>query len=148
MREHPVPGEKWVRNRPLFDKNKILLPPLHIKLGLMKNFIKAVNKRCTGFEFLRKKFLKLSDAKLKEGVFIGLQIHDIINDDLSEHQLMETEKSAWLTFKVVFLNFPGNVQAKNYKELVEDLLNAYQTVSCNMSLTIHFFYIPTWASSL
>jgi hypothetical protein len=80
-----------------------------------------------------KKFLKLGDAKLKEGIFIGLQIPVIINDDLSEHLLMETEKSAWLTFKVVFLNFLGNVQAKNYKELTEDLLNAYQTVRCNMS---------------
>jgi len=148
MRENSVPGEKWVRNRPLFDKDKILLPPLHIKLGLMKNFIKAVNKHGKGFEYLRKKFLKVSDAKLKEAIFIGLQIHDIINNNLTEHLLMEPLKSAWLTFKVVFLNFLGNVQAENYKELVEDLLNAYQTVRCNMSLIIHFFYIPTWASSL
>jgi len=44
----------------------------------MKNFIKAVNKHGKGFEYLRKKFLKLGDAKLKEGVFIGLQIPDII----------------------------------------------------------------------
>jgi len=78
MRESSVPGEKWVRNWPLFDKDKVLLPPLHIKLGLMKNFIKAVNKHGKGFEYLRKKFLKLGDAKLKEGVFIGLQIPDII----------------------------------------------------------------------
>jgi len=62
---------------------------------------------------------------------------------------METEKSAWLMFKVVFVNFLGNVQAENYEELVEDLLNVYQTIRCNMSLTIHFFFcILTWASSL
>jgi hypothetical protein len=53
---------------------------------------------------------------------------------------METEKSAWLMFKVVFVNFLGNVQAENYEELVEDLLNVYQTIRCNMSLTIHFFF--------
>ena len=123
MRENSVPGEKWVRNQLIFDKDKILLLPPHIKLGLMKNFIKSVNKHGKDFEYLRKKFLKLTDAKLKEGVFIGLQIHDIIDDDLSEHLLMETEESAWPTFKVVFLNFVGNVQAKKYKELVEDLLN-------------------------
>jgi hypothetical protein len=148
MRENPVPREKWVTNPTLFDKDKILLLPLHIKLGLKKNFIKAVNRHGKGFEYLRKTFLKLSDAKLKEGVFIGPQVRDIINDVLSEHLLMEAEKSAWLMFKVVFLNFLGNVQAENYKELVEDLLNAYQTVRCNMSLTIHFFNIPTRASSL
>jgi len=90
----------------LFDKDKIFVPPLHIKLGLMKNFIQAVNKHGRGFEYLRKKILELSDAKLKEGVFIGPQVCDIINDDLSEHLLMETEKSAWLMFKVVFSIFP------------------------------------------
>jgi hypothetical protein len=36
---------KCVRNQPLFKKNKILLPPLHINLGLMKSFVKAMNKR-------------------------------------------------------------------------------------------------------
>jgi len=38
----------------LFDKDKILVPPLHIKLGLMKICIKAVNKHGKGFEYLRK----------------------------------------------------------------------------------------------
>jgi len=50
--------------------------------------------------------------------------------------------------KVVCLNFLGNVKAENYMELVADLLNAYQTMGRNMSFQIHFFYIPTWASSL
>jgi hypothetical protein len=54
-----------------------------------------------------------------------------------EHLLTETEKSARLTFNAVFLNFLGNVKAENYKEFVEDLLNAYQTIGCNMSLKFH-----------
>jgi hypothetical protein len=91
-------------------------------------------------EYLREKFPKLSDAKLKEGIFIGPQIRGIINDDLFVHLLMEAEKSAWLMFKVVCLNFFGNVKAKNYKQLVEDVLNAYQTMGCNMSLKINFLH--------
>jgi hypothetical protein len=35
MRENSFPGEKCVRNQTLVDKNKILLPPLHIKFSLM-----------------------------------------------------------------------------------------------------------------
>jgi len=89
----------------------------------MKNFVQAMNKHGKVFEYLREKFLKLSDAKLKEGIFIGPQICEIINDDLSEHLLTETEKSARLMFIAVCLNFLGNVKAKNYKELVEDKLN-------------------------
>jgi hypothetical protein len=74
-------------NRPLVDKDKILLPPLHIKLGLMKkNFVKATNKHGKGFEHLIEKLPKLGEVKLKEGVFIGPQIREIIND-LFEHLL-------------------------------------------------------------
>lgn len=104
----------------------------------MKDFVQAMNKQGKVFEYLREKFPKFSDAKLKEGNFVGLQICESINDDLSEHLWPETEKSAWLTFKVVCLNFLGNVKAKNYKELDEDKLNAYQTMGCNMSMKIHF----------
>ena len=53
---------------------------------------------------------------------------------------METEKSVWLMFKVVCLNFLGSIQAKNYKELVEDLLNVYQTMGCKMSLKMHLLH--------
>jgi len=44
MRENSVSEEKCVRNQLLVDTDKILLPPLHIKLGVMKNFVKAMNK--------------------------------------------------------------------------------------------------------
>jgi hypothetical protein len=57
---------------------------------------------------------------------------------LFEHMLKDAEKSVWLMFKAVCLNFLWNVKTKHYKELVEDLLNAYQTMGCNMSLKIHF----------
>ena len=32
-----VPGEHSLKENPLVDMKKVLLPPLHIKLGLMKN---------------------------------------------------------------------------------------------------------------
>lgn len=34
------PGSKNIIANPLVDLNKVLLPPLHIKLGLMKQFVK------------------------------------------------------------------------------------------------------------
>ena len=72
----------------------------------MKNFVKAMNK---GFEYSREKFPKLSDAKLKEGIFIEPQICEITNDYLFEHLLTETEKSLWIMFKAVGLYFLGKV---------------------------------------
>ena len=35
-------GEYNVINNPLVDPKKVLLPPLHIKLGIMKQFVKAL----------------------------------------------------------------------------------------------------------
>jgi hypothetical protein len=43
---------------------------------------------------IRENFPKISDVKLKECFFIGPQSRGIINDDLPENLLMETEKSA------------------------------------------------------
>jgi hypothetical protein len=41
-REQLQPGSKNVSNVSLVDCEKILLPPLHIKLGMMKQFVKAL----------------------------------------------------------------------------------------------------------
>jgi len=60
MWENSVPGEKCVRSQPLVDKDKNLLPPLYIKLGLMKNYVKAMNKHGKGFEYLRENSLMLN----------------------------------------------------------------------------------------
>ena len=50
---------------------------MHIKLGLMKNFVKGMDKTGRGFEYVRKKFPNVSDAKIKEGIFIGPQIREM-----------------------------------------------------------------------
>jgi len=60
-----TPGEKNVVNSLLVFPEKIYLPPLHIKLGLMKNFVKGMEKTGHGFEYLRNKFPNVSDAKIK-----------------------------------------------------------------------------------
>jgi len=38
------PGIMNVENQPLVEPSKILLPSMHLKLGLMKNFVKAMNQ--------------------------------------------------------------------------------------------------------
>jgi hypothetical protein len=45
MRENSVPEDKFVRSQPLVDKDKILLQPLHISLGLIESLVSAVDKR-------------------------------------------------------------------------------------------------------
>jgi hypothetical protein len=52
----------------------VYLPPLHIKLGLMKNFVKAMDRDGQVFLYFQRKFPRISNAKMKEGIFIGPQI--------------------------------------------------------------------------
>ena len=64
---------------------------MHLKLGLMKNFVKAMNQEEVAFTYLWEKFLRLSEEKLKEGVFIGPQIRDLIKDEYFDTVLQGDE---------------------------------------------------------
>jgi len=71
---------------------------LHIKLGLVKNFVKALDKNGRGFEYLRNKFPNVSDAKMKERTFIGPRIRELMQDKQFNEDLNVTERNAWLSF--------------------------------------------------
>jgi hypothetical protein len=58
----------------------------------MKNFVKAMNQNSVGFMYLTKKFPSISDDKIKEVVFVGIQIRELIQDAKFEDQLREAEK--------------------------------------------------------
>ena len=69
-------GYKNVARPKLIEPQKIVITALHIKLGLMKNFVKRLNKEGEDFKYLYRTFPRLSTAKLKEGIFIGPQIRE------------------------------------------------------------------------
>lgn len=62
-------GEFSIDHNPLVDGCDIILPPLHIKLGLFRNFVRALDSNGDAFKFLKKLFPKLSDAKIEAGKF-------------------------------------------------------------------------------
>ena len=81
LRTEYEPGVSSVHHILLVDPDKIFLPPLHTKLGLMKNFVKALGKtESAGFQYLVEKFPKISAAKLKEGVFVGPQNREVLKN--------------------------------------------------------------------
>src|SRR5215471_17455901 len=101
--------------------SRILLPPFHIKLGLMKNFVKAMDRNGTAFLYLLQKLLLLSDAKIREGVFAGPDIRSVLRDEVFERIITGDEQRAWHAFREVVTGFLGNKRADNYKDLVEEL---------------------------
>lgn len=50
-----------------------------------------MDQNYTGFLYLKNKFLRVSDAKIKEGIFVGPQIREFINDEQFDSQLNEVE---------------------------------------------------------
>jgi len=104
-------GEKNVQHPALPEWHKILLPPLHIRLGMMKNFVKAMDRTGSAFKYLAEKFPQLSEAKFIEGVFVGPQIHELFRDDMFNSLLQGDEKKAWEEFRLVSTNFLGNIRA-------------------------------------
>lgn len=55
-------------DKPLVPINKIILPPLHIKLGIVSKFIQAVAERDVVYEQLRTVFPHLSETKIRAGI--------------------------------------------------------------------------------
>jgi hypothetical protein len=83
-------GEKNVINPPLVLSEKIYLHPLNIKLGLMKSFVKGMDKTGLRFAYVRNKFPNARDAKIKENIFIGPEIRELIQDKQFDEDLNET----------------------------------------------------------
>jgi hypothetical protein len=82
-------------------------------------------------------FPKLSNAKLKERIFVGPQIRKIVKDPLFEEKFNHIELSALRSFKNVTQDFLGNKKAENYEEIIKELITYYCKMGCRMSLKIH-----------
>lgn len=99
-----------------------------------------MDKEGKGFSYLRQFFPKLSDAKLKEGIFIGPDIRKLMHDNLFEQSLNKKELDAWRAFVKVIKGFLGKNKDENYEALVQQLLVAYEALGYRMSLKIHFLH--------
>jgi len=87
---------------------------------------------------MRKNFPNVSDPKIKDCIFTGHQIRELMQDKQFDEDLNETERNAWLSFKRICKDFLGNHKAANYQDVGQDLLTSYKGMGCNMSLKIHF----------
>lgn len=132
------PGSANVVKKPLVEEKKILLPPLHLKLGLMKQYVRALDKTGDCFQYITKKMPKLSDAKLEAGIFDGPQIRTLLKDEHFIAHMTVDEKAAWTSFRKVCQNFLGNKKSHDYKKLVSDMIKNFQILGCNMSIKLHF----------
>ena len=116
----------------------MILPPLHIKLGFIKQLVKALDKKSAAFKYLIQKFPALSDAKVKVEIFVGPDIRHLLNDVTFEQTLDNLQLAAWKAFRSICKDFLGNHRSPNYMDTVQELLQSYETLGCKMSLKVHF----------
>ena len=129
--------ERNVINDPQVNKDRILFPPLHIKLSLIKQFTKALDKDGYCFTYLCQAFPGLTLEKLKAGIFDSSQIRQLIREPEFKNSMNKMEPEAWKAFILVVKNFLGNNKARNYAELVNNMLTAFRNLGCNMSVKMH-----------
>ena len=82
----------------MVNRDRIILPLLHIKLGLMKQFVKALDKNDDRFNYFAKIFPGLSMEKLKAGIFDGPQSRKLMQDQTFTVRMTEAEKAAWCSY--------------------------------------------------
>ena len=137
------PGEKNIVNNPLVYRKNIILPPLHIKLGLMNQFVKALDRSGDCFGYICSTFPGLSYEKKKAGIFDGPQIRTLLGDQHFVTTMTVVEVRAWKAFSKVVHNFLDNKRADNYIELVEELLLSLQDLGCRISIKVPYLHSPS-----
>jgi hypothetical protein len=125
-----VVGKSNVLKKALVDKESVILPPLHIKLGLMKNFVKALAKdpENKGLTYLKTKFPKLSTEKIKAGIFVGPQIKKLFYDTEFIKCLNNAEAKAWNAFQEVVNGFLGNNRSQNDRQLIQNMMKNFHSI--------------------
>jgi hypothetical protein len=110
----------------LLNLEKVLLPALHIKLGIMKNFVKALDRNGKDFVYLCSKFPNLSDARCKRGIFVGVHIGKVTCDKNFKRKFNCTEMAAWTSFRSLVYGFLDIGKEENYQKLgCQILLNMH-----------------------
>ena len=122
LRESLALGFRNLLNTALVDGSNVILPPLHIKLGLMKEFVKALNKEGARFKYIQEKFPSLCAEKVIEVVFVGLQIRKLTKDPQFISTMTDVEKKACLSFGEIVFNFLENIKDSDYQNIVENIL--------------------------
>jgi hypothetical protein len=92
--------------------------------------------------YLKNMFSKISNAKMREGVFVGPQIREVIQDVKFEDHLSELEKATWNSLKNITNNFGEIIR---HKTLVIWWLVLYSSIKL-WSVSVSVICLETYIS--
>ena len=68
------------------------------------------------------------------------QAQHLIRDPDFENFMNKVELEAWKAFVLVMNNFPGSNKARNYAEIINNMLTAFRNLGCNMGVKMHYLF--------
>lgn len=134
--------------------SNLILPMLHIKLGVFSSFIRSLNKRkvivdngkeleleenTNAFNYLKELFPNKTISKVKNGTFNGPEINKILKNKskLSEN-LNEEQKRCLEAFSNLKNNFFTENRSSDYKNIVKQLIDSYEQNNVLLAPKIHY----------
>lgn len=94
-----------------------------------------------GFQYRSNTFPNISTAKLKEGIFVGPQIREVVEGEPFVESLTDTERAAWERFRWVCANFWGRKKSLDFSDGNQERLNAaYKEMGYRVSLIVYFLH--------
>ena len=71
---------------------------------------------------------------------MGPQVKRLMMSNSFSEKLSAVERRAWKSFVSVVVGFHGNHKADNFRNIVEELVDAYEKMGCRMSLKLHVLH--------
>ena len=143
LREELAPGT----STPSSERKDFVTNASH-KAWACKAVIKALKSDSKTLSHVKAMFPKLSEAKVKGGIFTGPQIRQMLGSKELEDKMTAVERDAWQSFRNVVYGFLGRSRADNYKDSVQTLPQTCSNFGSRMSLKMHYLlYILTWIFS-
>ena len=121
-----VVGSRNVIIEPFVDRDRIVFPFPHIKLAIMKQFFKSLDRSGKCFSYITRTFPALSTEKIKAGIFDGPQIRRLIKDSNFTGSMTRLEAAAWNSFVNIVKGFLSGSWANNYREF-DYYVDSFQT---------------------
>ncbi|UYV66734.1 hypothetical protein LAZ67_4002715 [Cordylochernes scorpioides] len=112
------------------------------------NYVKAMDRNAIGFAYLKQKCSSISDAKIKEGIFVGPQIRELLQDGNFQNSLNEVGAAAWNILINLSKNFLGSVKVENYGDIVNNLLLSYMTILMQLAMSMVKRHQGKWSPDM
>jgi len=137
-REEHVIGKYSIQMPFLVPIEFILMPTLHIKLGIFSQFIKAIEG--PPIQELKDMFPLMTSTKVESGIFTGPQIRKVLASEIFINKLDCKQTKAFNSMKLIFEKFLGLECDPNSKRMIDELMKNFKNINANMSLKMHMLH--------